>query len=122
MRKAFTMIELIIIIVIIGVLAGLAYGKLSTVRDDAKITKDISNMATCINDASSIYTSRGVDIHAGDSENCDKVKCFTITYAHDGRDFKVQTNPTAESYCSRVDELGGHLAKTYTFRGSHLTF
>ncbi len=37
MKKAFTMIELIFVIVILGILASVAISKLSATRDDAKI-------------------------------------------------------------------------------------
>jgi len=122
LRKAFTQIELILIIVIIGILASIALTRLFAVRDDAKITTDIANMSACINDAGMYYTARSQDLQEGDSDNCDKVKCFTITYASDDNsDFTVETNPSGEDYCERVDELGGHLAKTYHFHGSRVS-
>ena len=39
MKKAFTMVELIFVIVIIGILAGVAIPQFSATRDDAKISK-----------------------------------------------------------------------------------
>ena len=39
MKKAFTMVELIFVIVIIGILAGVALPRFSATRDDAKISK-----------------------------------------------------------------------------------
>lgn len=38
-RKAFTMIELVFIIVVIGILAGVAIPKFAVTRDDAEIAK-----------------------------------------------------------------------------------
>jgi prepilin-type N-terminal cleavage/methylation domain-containing protein len=118
MRPALTMIELIFVIVIVGILGGIAFNKLAAVRDDAKLTTDIAQMATCINDAAAYYTAKGIDMTAGQSDACDNVTCFTITY---GSDFIVATNTTADNYCTRVDELGGHLAKTYHFHGTSVS-
>ena len=39
MRKAFTMIELVFVIVVIGILAGVAIPKFAATRDDAVISK-----------------------------------------------------------------------------------
>ena len=38
-RKAFTMVELVFVIVVVGILAGLAIPKLAATRDDAIIAK-----------------------------------------------------------------------------------
>ena len=59
MKKAFTMIELIFVIVIIGILAAVAIPKLSATRDDAKIANIIANARTLSRDATSYYTSQG---------------------------------------------------------------
>lgn len=45
-KKAFTMIELILVIVILGVLAAVALPKLSATRDDAYTAKLASNIMT----------------------------------------------------------------------------
>lgn len=39
MKKAFTMVELVFVIVVIGILAGIAIPKFAATRDDAKISK-----------------------------------------------------------------------------------
>jgi len=49
-KKAFTMIELIFVIVILGILAAVAIPKLAATRDDAVYSKDVANIKTCIND------------------------------------------------------------------------
>ncbi|HIC43137.1 MAG TPA: type II secretion system protein [Sulfurimonas sp.] len=59
MKKGFTMIELIFVIVILGILAAVAIPKLAATRDDAKISKISSNLATLLSDAGSYYTSQG---------------------------------------------------------------
>lgn len=59
MKKAFTMIELIFVIVIIGVLATVAIPKLSATRDDAIISKIVHNANTLFADFESYYYSQG---------------------------------------------------------------
>ena len=60
MKKAFTMIEFIFVIVIIGILAAVAIPKLAATRDDAKISNIIANARTAFGDLGSYYTSQGV--------------------------------------------------------------
>jgi len=58
-KKAFTMIELIFVIVIIGILAAIAIPKLAATRDDAKIAAVISHARKTLGDLQSYYTSQG---------------------------------------------------------------
>ena len=59
MKKGFTMIELIFVIVILGILAAVAIPRLAATRDDAEITKTISNTALVVRDMTSYYTAQG---------------------------------------------------------------
>ena len=58
-RKAFTMIELIFVIVIIGILAAVAIPRLAATRDDAKISKTVANLKVIINDSKAYYAAHG---------------------------------------------------------------
>jgi len=59
MNKAFTMIELIFVIVIIGILAAVALPKLSATRDDAAIAAVVANAKIAYQDITSFYLSQG---------------------------------------------------------------
>ena len=59
MKKGFTMIELIFVIVILGILASVAIPRLAATRDDANIAKALSEVSTLVADIGSYYTSQG---------------------------------------------------------------
>jgi len=59
MKQAFTVIELIFIIVILGILSSVIIPRLATTRDDAKVVSCIENITVFMRDISSYYTSQG---------------------------------------------------------------
>ena len=59
MKKGFTMIELIFVIVILGILASVAIPRLAATRTDAEIATTVSNLRTLISDLSSYYVVKG---------------------------------------------------------------
>jgi len=63
MKKAFTMVELVFVIVIIGILSAIAIPKLAATRDDAVITKAKVTVASL---RSALATERQKNILKGD--------------------------------------------------------
>ena len=59
MKKGFTMIELIFVIVILGVLASVAIPRLAATRDDAEVAKAATNLTTAVTDIAAYYTAKG---------------------------------------------------------------
>jgi general secretion pathway protein G len=62
-KKAFTMIELVFVIVVIGILSAIAIPKLAATRDDATITKAIATVGSV---RSALATERQKRILRGD--------------------------------------------------------
>lgn len=59
MKKGFTMIELIFVIVILGILASVAIPRLAATKTDAETSAAIGNIRTLISDASAYYVAQG---------------------------------------------------------------
>ena len=59
MKKGFTMIELIFVIVILGILASVAIPRLAATRTDAEISATVANLRTLVSDAASYYAVKG---------------------------------------------------------------
>ncbi|WP_353661883.1 type II secretion system protein [Hydrogenimonas sp. SS33] len=96
MRRGFTMIELIFVIVILGILAAVAIPKLAATRDDAKISKGLSEISTAINDFGSYYTSRGAFGKVSDMTNVSSF--YTDSAAGTSADNTELNNTTASIY------------------------
>ena len=69
MKKGFTMIELIFVIVILGILASVAVPRLASTREDAEISATVANLRTLVSDASSYYVANGTSKPKGKQAN-----------------------------------------------------
>ena len=132
-RNAFTMIELIFVIVILGILAAIAIPKLAATRDDANVAKAAMEIASALNDMGSYYTSKGSFNHdasimtnvkltqqgggsgaiaSGDSERWDYMikneNCIDMNATGDGN-ISVIVGASSVSICQRLQNAVNHL-------------
>ncbi len=141
-KNAFTMIELIFVIVILGILGAVAIGNIMATRDDAKISKTVSNISLVINDFGSYFISNGEFGTIGDMSNVNFIEasstdlsgggsvtyeltsgsgvCFTFTTTSDGNLTIIHTGTDTGVVCSTVASLKADLIKTYSFSGAEL--
>jgi len=145
-KNAFTMIELIFVIVLIGILSSIAIPRLTTTRDDAETTKAAEEVRTLISDIGLYYTSHGrfdhlskmtsVSLTDGTFNLIDAnltTKAFYSNSAHTDKCLGFQVDPlsgdlnvTSESVtsglCRSLNNLLKDMIKVYHFGGSHVSY
>lgn len=118
MKQAFTMVELIFVIVVLGILAAIAVPKLAATRTDAEIAKGRSNIASI---RSAIVSERQQRLLRGQSNFINKLHGASTTTLFDGNGsstllmYGIATKPDSDGHWSpTVSGSGGEW--TYTFR------
>ncbi len=109
-RKAFTMLELVFVIVVIGILSAIAIPKFTATRDDATITKALATVASV---RSALSTERQKNILRGVFTDINKTAIGT-NFAN-LLEYPVKSCST--SSCNGWVTGGTETAPTYTFKG-----
>ena len=135
MNKAFTVVELIFVIVIIGILAAVAVPKLAATRHDAKISTEVRNLKQVINNLGVEFSAQNSILDSSYAEAQVAIDCFTITKEGDNEDgnFTLSVLSESNSVCglqvlesvkklaTNVGLLGtGGASKVFTLSGASI--
>ncbi len=146
MKLAFTMIELIFVIVLLGILSSIAIPKLSTTRDDAEVVKAAEEIRTLIGDLTAFYTGHGkfdkvntmtnitlvdssfnkfdsnLTTKAYYSNSARTEKCIGLQVSNFGGDLNISSEGTTSTLCKNLNNLLQESIKVHHFGGSRVIF
>ena len=116
MKKGFTMIELIFVIVILGVLASVAIPRLAATRDDAELSKATANLTLAVRDIAAYYTAKGTfdttitnmtnALSSGGKLQIKKKDCATVTVDNTKGEIGVSI-AGMDSPCPKLKDMPG---------------
>ena len=121
MKNAFTMIELIFVIVIIGILAAVAIPKLVATRSDAEGASIVQSLSQCINDAGNKYMVTASFHHFTQDDNLTKnckiaKKCFDFNESDENGTLTVNNIVSSDKKCEESQRIASKnlLAATHS--------
>lgn len=128
-RQAFTMIEMIFVIVIIGIVASVAISKLSSTRTDAKISGEIASAKIALNNLGAEFATRDAFIVYTQNDANNAVNCLHYETTNDGNItismILIVTDSCPQTIFNAVKKLASNNlltssggARTHTFGGS----
>jgi len=116
-RKAFTLLELVFVIVIVGMLASVALPKLRATRNDARVATELESIAVRLQTILMKYTATST-FRLSDTDYITNI-CydFTASYEDDGAIFvNVIRNDSTDLVCEETERR----AKKNNLVGEHI--
>jgi type II secretory pathway pseudopilin PulG len=111
MKKSFTMLELIFVIVILGILAVVAIPKLIATRDDAQTARLTSQAQSAMKEIISYYTAKGGEINFSKIAN-DKSSQIVLNELINHGWVEVKDDNTSYFYSNKAERIACIIYKT----------